>query len=98
MLLAFEQAERETDAEARRQWLTFVVSAAGRPGSSWPARSPRSRATRWRATSAASIRASARVVLVEAGPRILPAFPEELSREAQPQLEALGVRSAPGAA
>src|SRR5690606_17451310 len=35
--------------------------------------------------------ASARVILVEAGPRVLPAFPEELSASAQRQLERLGV-------
>ena len=35
--------------------------------------------------------ASARVLLVQAGPRILPAFPEALSMQARKALEALGV-------
>jgi NADH dehydrogenase len=41
---------------------------------------------------------SARVVLIEAGPRILQAYPEELSRKAQAQLEALGVQVWTGSA
>jgi NADH dehydrogenase len=36
--------------------------------------------------------ASARIVLIEAGPRVLPAYPEELSERARLQLEALGVQ------
>src|SRR5262249_29516250 len=39
-----------------------------------------------------------RVVLIEAGPRILPALPEELAKAAQAVLEALGVRVLPGTA
>ena len=39
---AFEAAERETDPEARRAWLTFVIVGGGPPASSWPAPSARS--------------------------------------------------------
>jgi NADH dehydrogenase len=35
---------------------------------------------------------SARVILVEAGPRVLPAYPEELSEKAKVQLETLGAQ------
>ena len=52
-------------------------SAAGRPASSWPARSPRSRATRWRGEFRRIDPRSARVLLLEAGPRVLAAFPRD---------------------
>src|SRR5262245_28651853 len=41
---------------------------------------------------------AARVVLVEAGPRVLPAYPRDLSEKAARQLEALGVQVWTGAA
>jgi NADH:quinone reductase (non-electrogenic) len=90
-LLAFERAEREEDAERRRQWLTFAVIGGGPTGVEMAG----AFAEISRHTLAREFRridpASARVVLVEAGPRILPAYPEALSTRAQRQLEALGV-------
>ena len=53
--------------------------------------SPSWRATAWRRSSAISIPRSARVLLVQAAPRILPTFPEALSAKAQRALEQLGV-------
>ncbi len=50
VLLAFEAAEREPDLAAQRRHLTFVVIAAGRPGSSWLAPSQSWRRSFWRAT------------------------------------------------
>ncbi len=91
VLLAFEQAEREDDAERRRQWLTFAVIGGGPTGVEMAG----ALAEIARHTLAREFRridpASARVVLIEAGPRVLPAFPPELSARAQRQLEALGV-------
>jgi NADH dehydrogenase len=91
-LLAFEQAEREEDAERRRAFLTFVVIGGGPTGVEMAG----AFAEIARHTLAREFRridpASARVVLVEAGPRILPAYPEGLSARAQRQLEALGVQ------
>jgi NADH dehydrogenase len=91
-LFAYEKAEREDDAEARRQWLTFVVVGGGATGVEMAgAFAEVARHTLARDFRRIDPRA-ARVLLVEAGPRILPTYPEELSEKAQRQLEALGVQ------
>jgi NADH dehydrogenase len=96
-LLAFEGAERETDPQARRARLTFVVVGGGPTGVEMAG----AFAEVARHTLAHDFRnsdpRSARVILVEAGPRILPAFPEDLSARAVRQLEALGVQVWTGA-
>ena len=91
ILLAFEAAERETDADRRPAWLTFVVIGAGPTGVEMAG----TLAEIARHTLPGEFRhidpASARVVLLEGGPRVLQAMPEDLSRRAQDQLEKLGV-------
>ena len=91
-LLAFERAERETDTEARRQWLTFVVIGGGPTGVEMAG----AFAEIARHTLSRDFRRidpkTARVILVEAGPRILPAYPADLSEKAARQLEGLGVQ------
>jgi NADH dehydrogenase len=97
-LVAFEEAEREDDPEARRQWLTFVVVGGGPTGVEMAgAFAEVARHTLVRDFRRIDPR-TARVLLVEAGPRILPAYPEDLSVKAQRQLEALGVQVWTGAA
>ena len=97
-LVAFEEAEREDDPEARRQWLTFVVVGGGPTGVEMAgAFAEVARHTLARDFRRIDPRA-ARVLLVEAGPRILPTYPEGLSEKAQRQLEALGVQVWTGAA
>jgi NADH dehydrogenase len=97
VLLAFEAAEREEDAERRRQWLTFVVIGGGPTGVEMAG----ALAEIARHALAREFRRidprTARVVLVEAGPRILAVYPEELSRKAVLQLEGLGVQVWTGA-
>jgi NADH dehydrogenase len=92
VLLAFEQAEREEDAEARRAWLTFVVIGGGPTGVEMAG----ALGEIARHTLAREFRRidpkSARIVLVEAGPRVLSAYTEDLSERARLQLEALGVQ------
>jgi NADH dehydrogenase len=92
VLLAFEQAEREEDAEARRAWLTFAVIGGGPTGVEMAG----ALGEIARHTLARQFRridpASARIVLIEAGPRVLPAYSEDLSERARLQLEALGVQ------
>jgi len=91
-LLAFEQAERCEDAEARRQWLTFAVIGGGPTGVEMAgAFAEIARHSLVRDFRRIDPRA-ARVVLIEAGPRLLQSYPEDLSRKAQAQLEALGVQ------
>ena len=97
-LVAFEEAEREDDAAARRAWLTFVVVGGGPTGVEMAgAFAEVARHTLARDFRRIDPRA-ARVLLVEAGPRVLPGYPEELSQKAQRQLEALGVQVWTGAA
>jgi len=97
-LVAYEEAEREDDAEARRPWLTFVVVGGGPTGVEMAgAFAEVARHTLARDFRRIDPRA-ARVLLVEAGPRILPTYPEGLSEKAQRQLEALGVQVWTGAA
>ena len=91
-LVAFEQAEREPDAEARRQWLTFVVIGGGPTGvemaGAFAEIARHSLAHEFRRIDPRT----ARIVLIEAGPRLLAGYPESLSQKAQLQLEALGVQ------
>ncbi len=98
VLFAFEKAEREVDAERRRQWLTLVVVGGGPTGVEMAG----ALAEIARHTLPGDFRhidpKSARVVLVEAGPRVLPAYPPDLSESARRQLEALGVHVWTGAA
>ena len=91
-LLAFEEAEGQPDLETRRAWLTFVVVGGGPTGVEMAG----AFAEIARHTLAGDFRTidprSARVILVEAGPRVLPAYPEPLSEKARLQLEGLGVQ------
>ena len=91
-LLAFEEAEREEDPERRRAWLTFVVVGGGPTGvemaGAFAEIARHSLAHEFRSIDPRS----ARVLLVEAGPRILPAYPPDLSHSAVRQLEALGAQ------
>ena len=90
-LLAFERAERLTDASERAAQLTFVVVGAGPTGVELAGMLP----TIARHTLAGEFRlanpADAKVILLEGGPRILPSFPEDLSARAERDLRELGV-------
>ncbi|MBP1857355.1 NAD(P)/FAD-dependent oxidoreductase [Rhizobium herbae] len=91
MLLAFEQAEMETDAEARDALLTFTIVGAGPTGVELAGII----AELAHVTLPQEFRnidtRKTRVILVEAGPRVLASFAEELSVYAQSALEKLGV-------
>jgi NADH dehydrogenase len=91
ILNAFERAEASTDPDEVRALLTFVIVGGGPTGVELAG----TLAEIARHTLKDEFRridpGSARVVLVEAGPRVLPAFPPELSTSAQRQLEKLGV-------
>jgi NADH:ubiquinone reductase (H+-translocating) len=91
VLTAFEAAEREPDPEKQRRLLTFVIVGGGPTGvelagalaeiarQSLPADFRRIRPE------------SARIVLLEGGPFVLPAFPQRLRNAARRSLERLGV-------
>jgi len=91
ILLAFERAEVEINPERRRALLTFVVIGGGPTGVEMAgaiAELARNSITRdFRSITPHC----ARVLLVEAGPRLLPVMPQALSDEAKAALERLGV-------
>ena len=97
VLLAFERAEIEVNRATQRALLTFVVIGAGPTGVEMAG----AIAELARNALACDFRridpSAARVVLVEAGPRVLPSFSESLSRRAHRALERLGVRVLVGA-
>jgi NADH dehydrogenase len=96
-LWAFERAERTTNEAERRQYMTLVVIGGGPTGVEMAgAFAEIARQSMVRDFRSIDPR-NARVVLIEAGPRILAAYPEELSRKAQEQLETLGVQVWTGA-
>ncbi len=91
VLLAFEAAEREADPKARRDWTTFVVVGAGPTGVELAGSMSEIARNDLVHEFHGFNPARSRVILLEAGPRVLPAYPEDLSASAQKQLENLGV-------
>ncbi len=91
VLLAFERAERETDAAKRAPWLTFVVIGGGPTGVELAGTFAEIARHTLRGEFRHFDPRRARVVLVEAGDRILSAYPPDLSQKARLQLERLGV-------
>ncbi|MDB6172067.1 MAG: pyridine nucleotide-disulfide oxidoreductase [Chthoniobacteraceae bacterium] len=91
VLRAFEIAEIEDDPKAHQDLLTFVLVGAGPTGVELAGAIAELR----RFTLASDFRrvqpASARIILVQSGPRILPTFHEELARAAHKRLEEVGV-------
>ncbi len=91
VLLAFEDAERESDPEKRNAFLTFVVVGGGPTGVELAgALGEIARYSLIRDFHHINPGA-ANVILIEAGPRVLATMPEELSHEAVKQLQDLGI-------
>jgi NADH dehydrogenase len=93
LLLAFERAERQADAES----LTFVVVGGGPTGVELAGTMAEIARHTLRDEFRRIDPARARVVLLEGGPRVLAAMPETLSESARQQLQALGVDVRTGA-
>ncbi|HXL31192.1 MAG TPA: NAD(P)/FAD-dependent oxidoreductase [Bradyrhizobium sp.] len=91
ILVAFERAERETDPQRRAALLTFVIIGAGPTGVELAG----TIAELAQDTLPPDFRNidthRTRVVLVEAGPRVLAGFPDDLSAYAQRSLKSIGV-------
>jgi len=91
ILVAFERAERETDSLRRAALLTFVIVGAGPTGVELAG----TIAELAQDTLPPDFRNidthKTRVVLIEAGPRVLAGFADDLSAYAQRSLESIGV-------
>ena len=96
LLLAFERAEAEPDPEKRAAWLSFAIVGGGPTGVELAG----TLAEIARHTLTDEFRnitpSEARVRLIEAGPRVLSSFPEDLSEKAHRQLQKLGVEVSTG--
>ncbi|WP_109125175.1 NAD(P)/FAD-dependent oxidoreductase [Dyella sp. C11] len=91
VLVAFERAERENDPAQQQAWLNFVIVGGGATGVELAGTVAEiARHTLPREFRRADPR-RANVLLIEAGPRLLPAFAPDLSDKARKQLEKLGV-------
>ncbi|HEU5099069.1 MAG TPA: NAD(P)/FAD-dependent oxidoreductase [Roseiflexaceae bacterium] len=91
IIQTFEQAEQETDPQRIRALLTFVLVGGGPTGVEMAG----ALAELTRCAIAPEYRhidtRTARIMLFESGPRLLNAFPEQLARKAQAELEHKGV-------
>lgn len=91
ILMAFEMAEKEADENIKAEWLTFVIVGAGPTGVEMAGAISEIA----RQTMEADFRNidpnKTRVILVEAGPKVLASFNEELSLDAKNDLKNLGV-------
>lgn len=90
-LLAFERAEVAEDDAVRRKLLTFVVVGGGPTGVEMAGAMAEVAHETLRADFRRIDPRMSRIVLIEAGPRILPALPENLSDYARRVLEQMGV-------
>jgi NADH dehydrogenase len=90
-LLAFENAEKSDDEKERGELMTFVIVGGGPTGvelaGAFPYISKKALAPDFRNIDTRRTR----VILIEAGPRILPTFPEDLAARAAQDLRDLGV-------
>ena len=88
---AFEAAERETDPEKRRALLTFVVVGGGPTGVELAGALGELAHHTLKSDFRSFQPSDARILLLEGGPRILPAFDEALAKRGVRSLERLGV-------
>src|ERR1700691_4783327 len=91
ILVAFERAERESDPSRRAALLTFVIIGAGPTGVELAGTIAELARDTLRPEFRNIDTHQARVVLIEAGPRVLAGFADDLSAYAQASLESIGV-------
>ena len=91
VLKAFETAEIEEDPSNHRDLLTFVLVGAGPTGVEMAGALAELRRFTLKSDFRRIDPLKARIILAEAGPRILANYPEKLSRKAQARLESVGV-------
>lgn len=91
VLLAFERAETESTAEGRERLMTIVVVGGGPTGVEMAGAFAELSRTVLQSDFRRIDPRQTKVILLEAGPRLLSHLSEESSRSARSQLEALGV-------
>jgi NADH:ubiquinone reductase (H+-translocating) len=97
ILLAFESAERESDPDVRRSWLTFAVVGAGPTGVELAGAIAELANTTMKDDFRSIDPRDARIVLFEGADRILPPFVPSLSERAGRSLRRLNVEVLTGA-
>jgi NADH dehydrogenase len=91
ILYAFECAERSTTEEEARAWLTFVIVGAGATGMELSGALAEIANETLKNDFRRINPREARIILMEGGPRVLNAFPEDLSAKAELLVSRLGV-------
>jgi NADH dehydrogenase len=90
-LLAYEFAEKCEDSKEQEEYLTFVIVGGGPTGVELSGAIPFIARKALVAEFRRVDTRRTRVILVEAGPRILPSFPDDLAQRAERDLADLGV-------
>jgi len=96
ILYAFERAERAATEEEARAWLTFVIVGAGATGMELAGALAEISQETLRHDFRKINPTEARIILMEGAPRVLGAFPEDLSAKAEKLLTRLGVEVVKG--
>jgi NADH dehydrogenase len=96
ILYAFECAERSTSEEEARAWLTFVIVGAGATGMELAGALAEIAKETLKNDFRRINPREARIVLMEGGPRVLNAFPEDLSAKGEKLVSRLGVEVTKG--
>jgi len=91
IFMAFEAAEKETDPEKRRAWLTFVIVGGGPTGVELAGAIAEIAYQTVKEDFRNINTSEARILLLEGMDRVLPPFAQELSQEAEASLQRLGV-------
>jgi NADH:ubiquinone reductase (H+-translocating) len=92
IFMAFEAAEKETDVEKRRAWLTFVIVGGGPTGVELAGAIAELAYSTLKKDFRNIDTAEAQIVLVEGMDRVLPPYSPDLSAKAAISLENLGVK------
>jgi NADH dehydrogenase len=91
ILTAFEEAEKEADADKRAAWMNFLIIGGGPTGVELAGAIAELSRNTIRADFRRIDPADAKIILIEAGDRVLAAFDPKLSARAQKDLAELGV-------
>jgi NADH:ubiquinone reductase (H+-translocating) len=92
ILYAFEAAERVSDPDQRQAWMTFVIVGGGSTGVELAGALGEIAGETLKHEFRSIDPKNARILILDGGPRLLTAYPEDLSKQAEMSLLRLGVR------